>query len=478
MTEYESLAFMDATALAQLVREKAVTPRELVDFFIGRIEQLNPHLNAVVTPMFDEARKLSMGPLPTGPFTGVPMLLKDLLAPYQGVRHTLGTRNLAHFIADHDGEIVKRYKRAGFIILGRTNVPELGLLPTTESALFGPCHNPWDTTRTAGGSSGGSAAAVATGLIPLAHGNDGGGSIRIPASCCGVFGFKPSRGRNPLGPDFGDLMSGLVAEHVLTRSVRDSASVLDLTAGYDPGDPYTAPSPARPFAEEVGRSPGRLRIAYLISTMREGITVHPDCRQAVEEGITLLAHLGHEVGEITPALPAEVIARAFTTVWAAGCAFNVKGIAFITGKDPAADQYEPLTWALSQMGQKVTGGDYLFAVQVLQRMTRDVATLFATYDVLLTPTLGEPPVPLGTFDSTPEDPLRGWRRSAEFVPFTPIFNATGQPAMSVPLYWNKEGLPIGLHFVGRYGDEATLFRLASQLETAQPWSDRHPPIAH
>ncbi|HOJ51479.1 MAG TPA: amidase [Syntrophales bacterium] len=477
MNGFEALTYMDATALAGLVRQKEVTPLELVDFFIDRIERINPRLNAVVTPMFDEARSIAQGPIPDGPFKGVPMLLKDLLAAYRGVRHTFGTKNLAQFIADHDSEIVRRYKQAGFIVLGKTNLPELGLLPTTESALFGPCRNPWDLTRTTGGSSGGSAAAVAAGLIPVAHGNDGGGSIRIPASCCGVFGLKPSRGRNTLGPDFGDIMSGLVAEHVLTRSVRDSAAILDVTSGYDPGDPYVAPPPTRPFREEIGRDPGRLRIAYLTSTMREGINIHPDCQAALEAGIKLLESLGHELEEINPKLPAELIARAFTTIWVAGCAATIKGIAFITKQPPARDQYEPLTWAMYEMGQKVSGADYLLAVQTLQRMTRDLAKLYAQYDVLLTPTLGEPPVKLGAFDSPPDDPLRGWRRSAEFVPFTPIFNATGQPAMSVPLYWNGEGLPIGLHFVGRYGEEGLLFRLAAQLEQAQPWTNRRPPAA-
>jgi len=249
-------------------------------------------------------------------------------------------------------------------------------------------------------------------------------------------------------------MGGLIVEHVLTRSVRDSAAVLDATAGYVPGDPYTAPPPQRPFREEVGSNPGRLRIACLTATMREDVTLHPDCRKAVDQGLALLTSLGHVTEEVIPAISAEFIARAFTTIWAAGCAFNVKLISFMTGKDPAPDQYEPLTWALYEMGTKVTGGDYLMANQVLQRMTRDLASFFSTYDVVLTPTLGSPPIPLGTLVSTPEDPMAAWRKSAEFVPFTPICNATGQPAMSIPLFWNDEGLPIGLHFIGRYGDEA------------------------
>jgi amidase len=275
MTKTGEFAFLDATDQAKLVRKKEVQAIELVEAAIERIERLNPTLNAVVTTMYDQARKAATGDLPEGPFTGVPFLLKDLLAQYNGVRMTMGSKLFRDFVADHDSELVKRLKRAGVIILGKTNTPEFGILPTTEPLLFGPTHNPWDTARTTGGSSGGSAAAVAAGMVPMAHGNDGGGSIRIPASCCGVFGLKPTRARNPLGPDFGDLMSGLVAEHVLTRSVRDSAALLDATSGPDLGDPYWAPPPARPFLEEVGVDPGRLRIAFTTETVT-AVQVHAD----------------------------------------------------------------------------------------------------------------------------------------------------------------------------------------------------------
>ncbi len=476
MKGYERLAFLDATALARLIMRKEIQVNELLEFTIERIEKINPKLNAVITPMYDEARQAVREPIPDGPFAGVPFLIKDLLASYQGVRMTFGTKNLQHYIADHDSELVSRYKKAGFITLGKTNTPELGLMPTTESRLLGPCRNPWNLNRTTGGSSGGSAAAVASGMVSVAHGNDGGGSIRIPSSCCGVFGLKPTRGRNPLGPDFGDIMSGLVAEHVITRSVRDSAAILDATMGCDIGDPYFAPQPARPFKKEVGKNPGRLRIAYTSQTLR-GEAFAEDCLKSLMDAVKLCSDLGHDLIETKPTLDGEQLGRAFTVIWAAGCTSNIEGISHITGKNPSPDQYEPVTWGLYEMGKRFSGSDYLFAVQTLQMISRKVAHFFLDFDIFMTPTLGESPVVLGTFDSPIDDPLKGWRRSAQFVPFTPICNATGQPAMSVPLYWNDDGLPIGTHFIGRFGEEATLFRLASQLEKARPWKRRRPPIS-
>ena len=319
MSRFDDLAFLDATAQAELVRRKEVQAIELVEAAIERIERLNPELNAVVTKMYEQAHAVATGELPDGPFAGVPFLLKDLGAPYDGVRMTLGTNLLRDFVPSHDSEFVARLKRAGLIILGKSNTPEFGLLPTTEPHLFGPCRNPWDTNRTTGGSSGGSAAAVAAGLVPMAHANDGGGSIRIPASCCGLFGLKPTRARNPLGPDFGDLMSGLVIDHAVTRSVRDSAALLDATSGPDVGDPYWAPPPERPFLQEVGADPGRLRIAST-TTAATGVPVHADCVSAVRDAVALCADLGHEVVEAAPTVPGELVAQAFMTVWSVGCA--------------------------------------------------------------------------------------------------------------------------------------------------------------
>jgi amidase len=380
------------------------------------------------------------------------------------------------FVPDHDSELVIRLKRAGLIIMGKTNTPEFGILPTTEPKLFGPCRNPWDINRTTGGSSGGSSAAVAARLVPMAHANDGGGSIRIPASCCGLFGLKPTRARNPHGPDFGDIFSGLVADHAVTRSVRDSAALLDATSGPDVGDPYWAPPPVRPFLQEVGSNPGRLRIAFTTAAASD-IRVHPDCISSVHDAAKLCSDLGHDVEEATPLLNREFVRQSFMVIWSAGCAWSLDGIGIATGKPIIPAQVEPLTWALYEMGRKQTASAYLLALSFLQRVSRDIARFFLKYNVWLTPTLSEPPLPLGSFDSPPENPLEGLRRAEKFVPFTPICNATGQPAMSVPLYWNGDNLPVGVHFIGRFGDEATLFRLAAQLEAARPWAGRKPPVS-
>jgi amidase len=472
----DEFATFDATAQAELVRRKEVKPIELVEAAIKRIERINPTINAVITPMYELARAAAADALPDGPFTGVPFLLKDLLAAYAGVRMASGSRFLQDFTPGHDSELTARYKRAGLVVVGKTNTPEYGILPTTEPTLFGPTRNPWDTTRNTGGSSGGSAAAVAAGLVPMAHANDGGGSIRIPASCCGVFGLKPTRARNPLGPDFGDMFSGLVAEHAISRSVRDSAALLDATAGPSPGDPYYAPPQARSFVEEVGAHTGKLRIALMTQTPL-GTPVHPDCVKAAHDAAALCAELGHEVVEAAPAIDGERFLQSFMAIWSAGCAWTIDGLAHVTGREPQEDQFEPGTWVFYQMGKQTKASDYLLAWQWVQGLAREVAQFMSEYDVWLTPTLGEPPVPLGSFDALPDDPVAGMRRAGTFVPFTPICNLTGQPAMSVPLHWNDEGLPIGTHFIGRFGDEATLFRLAAQLEQARPWAARRPPVS-
>jgi amidase len=347
--------------------------------------------------------------------------------------------------------------------------------PTTEPRLFGPTRNPWDLMRTAGGSSGGAAAAVASGMVPAAHGNDAGGSIRVPAACCGVFGLKPTRGRNPLGPRYGDVMSGLVAEHVLTRSVRDSAALLDATAGPDRGDPYWAPPPARPFLREIGAPPGRLRIAFT-TRAPGGADVHPDCVAAVHQTARLLEGLDHEVGEGAPRLDAEPFFRAFTSVLAVGFTWGIDDWKRRTGREPTAEFFEPFVWAFTERGRQFTGPEYLTAVQDLQLASREVARFFVDHDAWLTPMLGEPPVPLGTFAYAGGDPFDVRRRMAAFTPFTYVANVTGQPAMSVPTSWNADGLPIGTQLVGRFGEEALLFRLASQIEAAQPWAIRRPPV--
>jgi amidase len=472
MGEYGSY---DALGLAELVRKKEIKPGELVDAAIERIERLNPTLNAVITPLFDQARKAAAGDQPRGPFTGVPYLLKDIGAALGGVRMAMGTAFLKDFVPDHDSELVSRLKRAGFILVGKTNTPELGILPTTEPRFGGRTRNPWNLDRTTGGSSGGSAAAVAARIVPAAHANDGGGSIRIPASCCGVFGLKPTRARNPLGPDLGDMFGGLIAEHAVTRSVRDSAAILDATSGPDIGDPYWAPPPARSFLQEAGADPGKLRIAFTAAGI-PGLKIHPDCTAAVKDAAKLCADLGHRVEEIALPVNRELTTKAFMVLWSAGCAWTIDGLALASRKAPSPDQFEPLTWALYEMGKKESASAYLLSLTLLQKISRDLARSTREYDVWITPTLAEPPVPLGSFDSPPENPLQGLRRAEDFVPFTPICNITGQPAMSVPLFWNQEGLPVGTHFIGRFGDEATLFRLAAQLEGARPWAGRRPPV--
>ena len=477
MAKIDDMAFVDATAQADLVRRGEVRASELVEAAIERIEGVNPALNAVITPMYEQARKAAAGELPNGTFAGVPFLLKDLVASCSGVPMASGAAVLRDFVADHDSELVVRLRKAGLIFVGLTNTPELGCHATTEPRLFGPTRNPWDTARIPGGSSGGAAAAVAAGLVPMAHGNDAGGSIRMPASCCGVFGLKPTRGRNPLGPDLGDVMGGLLAEHALTRSVRDSAALLDLTAGPDAGAPYWAALPERPFVQEVGADPGSLRIAFATRTLK-GAEVHADCVRAVHEAAQLCQDLGHEVVEAHPDLDGELVERTFDAVFSAGMAAAIDGIARDRGRTFTADDFEPLTWYMYEKGCGVSSADYLLAVGTLQKLSRDMARFFSACDIWLTPTLAEPPVPLGTFDfSRFNSSQEGLERVLASMPFTQIFNATGQPAMSVPLFWNAENLPVGTHFAGRYGDEATLFRLAGQLEEARPWAIRRPPVA-
>jgi amidase len=466
----DDLAYLDATAQAELVRKKEVQPIELVEAAIERIQRLNPTLNAVITPMYDLARQHAAGKLPDGPFKGVPFLLKDIMASYAGVRMAMGSKLLQNFVPDHDSELVVRLKQAGLIMLGKTNLPEFGILPTTEPKLFGACRNPWDTGRITGGSSGGAAAAVAAGMVPMAHANDGGGSIRIPASCCGVFGLKPTRARNPLGPDFGDMISGLVVEHAVTRSVRDSAALLDATAGPDVGDPYWAPPPERPYLAEVGVDPGTLKIAFATRATTD-VKVHADCVRAAEETAKLCADLGHTVEEARLPINGDMESYGFSVLWSAGCGATIKALG------GTQEQVEPLTWTLKEMSDNFSAADYVQALMILQRISRDVARFLLNYDVLLTPTLAEPPLLLGSFNSSPENPLQGLERSASFACFTQLCNITGQPGMSLPLFWNEDNLPVGVHFTGRFGDEATLFRLAAQLEEARPWAKRRPPVS-
>ena len=475
MARAEEFVELDALTQAELARKKHVTPRELVDAAVRRIEAVNPRINAVVLEMYELARQAAEAPLADGPLAGVPFLLKDFCAEYAGVRFTEGTGFLRNYVSPRDTELVRRYKEAGLIVVGKTNTPEMAVGPTTEPRLFGPTRNPWDPSRTAGGSSGGAAAAVAAGLVPAAHGNDAGGSIRVPAACCGVFGLKPTRARNPLGPYYGDIMTGLVAEHALTRTVRDSAALLDATAGPDVGDPYWAPPPARSFLAEVGAPPGRLDIAFSTRPLMGG-EVHAEAVAAVESAARLCESLGHRVTEAAPGIDGERLFRAFTGVLAAGFCWAIDDWERRTGRTPTAEQFEPFVWSLTGRGRQFTAPEYLWMVQELQSISREVGRFFEAHDVWLTPVLAEPPVPLGTFRYEGGDPFEVRRRMAAFTPFTYVANVTGQPAMSVPTHWTAAGLPLGTHWLGRFGDEATLFRLAAQLEGARPWAARRPAI--
>jgi len=473
---FKEYAQYDGMELAAMVAKGDVTPLELVEAAITRIEKHNPRLNAVVYPMFEAARSAAAAAGGAGAFHGVPFLLKDILGNSAGVPTLFGSRFLKDLPpAAADDTLVARYKAAGLIALGKTNVPEFGLLPTTESALYGPCRNPWNPAHSTGGSSGGSAAAVAAGIVPMAHANDGGGSIRIPASCCGLVGLKPTRARNPLGPMLGDIMGGLIAEHVVTRTVRDSAAVLDCTHGPEPGDPYCAPAPARPFLDEVGAAPGRLRIAFSTRSP-SGAALHPECVAAIETTAKLCAELGHTVEDAAPPIDMGAITQSFLAIWSSGLAMQLDAIAMMSGRPVREQDVEPLTWGLYEQGRQISAAQYLLAVAMMQINGRQVGHFHETYDCWLTTTLGAPPLALGSIDINEPDPMKAMAPIMDYVPFTPLQNATGQPGISLPLHWTADGLPVGVMFTARLGDEATLLRLAAQLEQAKPWKHRHPPI--
>jgi len=472
--------FLDATAQAELIRTGQASPLELVDDAINRAEKLNDELNAIIHPLYEQARERARGPLPDGPFRGVPIVFKDLDAAVEGDPYHEGLKVLrdVHWRAPRTDALAQKFLDAGFVCIGRTNTPEYGLVPTTEPEAYGATRNPWDTTRTTGGSSGGSAAAVASGIVPVAHANDGGGSIRIPASCCGLVGLKPSRGRVSFMPETTILEDMLVVQGCVSRSVRDTAAVLDAVQGSVVGDTVRAPEPARPYREEVGVDPGKLRIALLAHNPLGTGEVHPDCVAATRSAAALLESLGHVVEDAYPESIAEqALLGHFTNLWAANLAFSVRATEEKIGRPIRADDVEALTWSLAELGSQVSAADYIAAEHAIIEMTREVEEWFATagYDLVLTPTLGEPPVPLGTFQ-TPDEPMLGFMRAATFVPYTPLNNMTGSPAISLPLAWNDGNLPVGVQLQSGYGREDLLVRVAAQLEAAQPWADRVPPV--
>ncbi|HTF32358.1 MAG TPA: amidase [Myxococcota bacterium] len=477
----DPLASLDAIAQAELVRTGKASPLELLESAIVRIEKLNPTLNAVIYPLFEKARaQARSAEAGRGAFCGVPFLLKDLVAHSSGDPYSAGMSFLKRrgWRESEDTFLVQRLRAAGFVIAGKTNTPELGLVPTTEPVAFGPTHNPWDTARSPGGSSGGSAAATASGMVAAAHANDGGGSIRIPASMCGLVGLKPSRGRVSQGPDAGEGWAGFTAEFVVTRSVRDAAGILDAVAGPMVGDPYVAPAPLRPFSQEVASAAGRLRIGILARAPRREFSLHADCAAAVRSVGVLLESLGHRVEESHPAaLDDPIIAGHVARVIMAWTARDLDVWRQRTGESIGQEDVEPLTWEASEMGRRVSASEYIQAVEGAHAWTRAVAAWWeGGFDLLLSPTLGEPPPLLGEFAATPEQRLRGWARSLPFVAFTQPFNVTGQPAISLPLYVSAAGLPIGVQLVAAYGREDLLLRVAAQLEAARPWAERRPPV--
>ncbi len=472
MQDYEAY---DGLGLAELVSKREVKPEELLDAAIERVERLNPTLNAVVYEWVDEARAAVQQGLPDGPFRGVPFLLKDLHAYFAGQPISNGSKLFDGFVPDHDTELVARYRRAGLAIFGRTASPEFGFTATTESALHGETNNPWHPAHTPGGSSGGAAACVAAGILPLANASDGGGSIRIPASCCGLFGMKPTRGRNPMGPDVGEGWGGMSTAHVLTRSVRDCAAMLDATAGPDVGAPYCAPAPPRPFLEEVGADPGRLRIALITRPFNDA-ELHADCRATVEDAARLCERLGHAVEPAEIELDAAELGRATMTIIGANIRSVAEDRAVALGREFGPEGLEPITYFSALAADNAKAADYARATRTIHAVGRRVAALFDDYDVLLSPTMASPPLELGRLSLSRPD-VEGFQTDIAFaVAFTSLFNVAGNPAMSVPLAWNEAGLPIGIQFAGPYGNESGLYRLAAQLEQASPWKDRRPRV--
>lgn len=471
--------WLDATDQAALVAAGEVSAIELVDAAIERIDASDHELNAVVVRWFDHARDVASRPLPDGPFTGVPFLLKDLWAHYEGQVLTNGNQALkaAQPVSDHDIDLVGHFRAAGLVTLGRTSSPEFGTIPVTETEAYGPTRNPWNPERTCGGSSGGAGAAVAAGMVPIAHASDGGGSIRIPAACCGLVGLKPSQGRVSLAP--GRSETGLGVDFCVSRSVRDSATLLDAVARPGVGDTVIAPPPLRPFADEVGADPGSLRVG-LLDHLPLGGELHADCVAAVRRAAEMLEQLGHHVTPDHPASLADpTIGPRFLAMWAAARAAAVEGLREPLGRAAREDEVEPVNWVQAEYAKGLSAVDYGEALQAVLEFRRATQQWWADgFDLLLTPTLGEPPIAIGELYEHGDEPLAPMARAAAFVPFTPAFNTSGQPAISLPLHWNADGLPIGVQLVAAYGREDVLLRVAAQLEVAHPWADRRPPSAH
>jgi amidase len=494
MADFPEYGQYDALGLAQLVKKGEVTPGQLCEEAIARIETINPKLNAVIYKLYDQGRNTAKNPLPNGPFTGVPFLIKDLLEAYAGAPLTAGCKGYKNRVPSYDSTLIKRYKATGVVILGKTNTPEFGLMGITEPELFGPTRNPWDLERSPGGSSGGSAAAVASGLVPMASGGDGGGSIRIPSAHCGLFGLKPTRHRTPSGPDYAQTWQGANVEYVITRSVRDSAAMLDATNGPDCGASYAIMAPERPYVEELEREPGSLRIAFTRQSPLE-TAMHPDCVRSVEDAAKLLESLGHQVEEAQPAIDGKALASSYFALYFGEVAAEIAELGTFLGRKPRPSDVEAATWSLHLLGRALNAGEFVRAIRQWNGFARQMGAFLTKYDLYLTPTTAFPPVKIGELKPGKSEHilmevvntlrlghlmrLSGLAdkiaiESLAKTPFTQLANLTGLPAMSVPLFWTTDGLPIGSQFIGRFGDEATLFRLAAQLEKTRPWFNKRP----
>ena len=464
-----------AGELANLIRDGELGSRELTQACLERIEALNPELGAFihVDPEGALAAAEAVAPGDPRPFAGVPIAIKDTAA-VAGMPFTMGSDIFGDFVPGHDAFLVRRLREAGFVLVGKTNLPEFGIVPVTESRRLGPARNPWDTERTPGGSSGGAAAAVAAGMVPLAHGSDGGGSIRIPAACCGLVGLKPSRGRVSRGPELGD--DFLVQDGVLTRTVAETAQLLDVLAGYETGDASWAPPPAESFAGAAARDPGRLRIGVTTAGPIE-TGLDPECERGVREAAELLASLGHEVEEVAAPWEGEDLMQAFTLVFSTPVATGAFYGGMLTGREPSPELLEPLTWTIWEAVRERSALDYLLARTRLTGASRGIVALWDSCDVVLTPALGERPVRIGEIDTCSDAPWEDFARSSRFTPYTALFNVTGQPAVSLPLFQGADGLPTGVQLAGRPADEVTLLALAAQLEAASPWDERRPALS-
>ncbi len=470
----DEYASYDAVGLAELVRKGEASPTELVEAAIARVERHNPTLNAVVYKAYDQARAQAKQKS-DGPFAGVPFLIKDLGSAVQGMPRTSGSKFLKDIVDTEDSGLVRRYREAGLVFLGKSNTPEFGIPGVTESQLLGPCRNPWNIDHTPGGSSGGAASATAAGIVPIAHASDGLGSIRIPAACCGLVGLKVTRDRNPDLPDSSENILGFTVNHVVSRTVRDSAAILDVTGRPEPGNPYAYPPRPDSYLKEIEKSPGKLRIRWSSETPR-GRPIDPEIQEGLAGVADLLARLGHDVREQGLGIDYMGLYNARLAASGANFAATIEKWIEKQGREPNPDELETLTWVSYKSGRKATGANAFISMGELRARSREVVKLFDAFDVYLCPVLGTPPSKVGFIDTQNLDPVDLNRRQAAAYPYTPVFNFTGQPSLSLPLFWTKSGLPIGMMFTARYAEEETLLRLAAQLEKEAPWKDKRPPI--